>query len=130
MGLSMGYFVVLLVLASSPLCFSYFLYPQFYDHSCPKAQEIVQSVVAKAVANEARMAASLLRLHFHDCFVKVFFFFPEHSFFKPYCYHQGHFGHSEILIYEIFFYFHGVCWVVINFYKIFFLLSWGQLGWT
>ncbi|KAL5713338.1 peroxidase [Ranunculus cassubicifolius] len=47
-----------------------FLYPQFYDRSCPKAHEIVNSIVAKAVAKEARMAASLLRLHFHDCFVK------------------------------------------------------------
>ncbi|KAI3937355.1 hypothetical protein MKW98_001926 [Papaver atlanticum] len=48
----------------------YNLYPQFYDRSCPRAKEIVKSVVAKAVAKEARMAASLLRLHFHDCFVK------------------------------------------------------------
>ncbi|KAK1280239.1 Peroxidase 72 [Acorus gramineus] len=47
-----------------------YLYPQFYDHSCPRAQEIVKSVVAQAVAKETRMAASLLRLHFHDCFVK------------------------------------------------------------
>jgi peroxidase len=47
------------------------LFPQFYDHSCPKAKEIVQSIVAKAVARETRMAASLVRLHFHDCFVKV-----------------------------------------------------------
>lgn len=49
----------------------YYLYPQFYDHSCPRAQEIVKYVVAKAFAKEARIAASLLRLHFHDCFVKV-----------------------------------------------------------
>ncbi|XXG84099.1 hypothetical protein AAC387_Pa10g1696 [Persea americana] len=70
MGVSMGFFVVFLVLVSSPLCFSYYLYPQFYEHSCPQAQEIVKSVVAKAVAKETRMAASLLRLHFHDCFVK------------------------------------------------------------
>jgi len=47
------------------------LFPQFYDHSCPKAKEIVQSIVAQAVAKETRMAASLVRLHFHDCFVKV-----------------------------------------------------------
>jgi peroxidase len=49
-----------------------YLYPQFYDKSCPKVEEIVKSVVAKAVAKEPRMAASLLRLHFHDCFVKVY----------------------------------------------------------
>uniref|UniRef100_A0A7N0ZZR2 Peroxidase n=1 Tax=Kalanchoe fedtschenkoi TaxID=63787 RepID=A0A7N0ZZR2_KALFE len=47
-----------------------YLYPQFYEHSCPQATQIVKSVVAKAVAKEARMAASLIRLHFHDCFVK------------------------------------------------------------
>nr|ABG49114.1 peroxidase [Dimocarpus longan] len=67
-------FVVSLI-AFAPLCFSAkhnngYLFPEFYDHSCPKAQQIVKSVVAKAVAKEARMAASLLRLHFHDCFVK------------------------------------------------------------
>jgi peroxidase len=49
------------------------LFPQFYDHSCPKAKEIAKSIVAQAVAKETRMAASLVRLHFHDCFVKVNF---------------------------------------------------------
>ncbi|CAH8364499.1 unnamed protein product [Eruca vesicaria subsp. sativa] len=44
------------------------LTPQFYDKSCPKAQAIVQSFVAKAYSDDPRMAASLLRLHFHDCF--------------------------------------------------------------
>ena len=76
MGLSMRFLVFFSVLALSPLCFAHpqpngYLYPQFYDYSCPRAQEIVKSIVAKAFAREARMAASLLRLHFHDCFVKV-----------------------------------------------------------
>lgn len=41
----------------------------FYNQSCPAAFSIVQAAVKQAVANEKRMGASLLRLHFHDCFV-------------------------------------------------------------
>ncbi|KAL6007128.1 Peroxidase 72 [Asimina triloba] len=70
MAVSISYVMIFSVLALAPACFCQYLYPQFYDHSCSQAQEIVQSVVARAVAKEARMAASLLRLHFHDCFVK------------------------------------------------------------
>ncbi|KAL9464552.1 hypothetical protein AB3S75_002206 [Citrus x aurantiifolia] len=71
----MSFLIAFSLLAFAPLCFcgkssSGYLYPQFYDHSCPKAQEIVKCIIAKAVAKETRMAASLLRLHFHDCFVK------------------------------------------------------------
>jgi hypothetical protein len=43
----------------------------FYDDSCPEIYSIVEAEVDKAVASEARLAASLLRLHFHDCFVNV-----------------------------------------------------------
>ncbi|CAA0364892.1 putative peroxidase [Arabidopsis thaliana] len=46
------------------------LFPDFYRSSCPRAEEIVRSVVAKAFERETRMAASLMRLHFHDCFVQ------------------------------------------------------------
>ncbi|KAL4582654.1 hypothetical protein LXL04_007212 [Taraxacum kok-saghyz] len=59
-----------LVLCFPPATTAGVLYPQFYDLSCPQAKNIVNSVVSKAVAKDARMAASLLRLHFHDCFVK------------------------------------------------------------
>ncbi|CAN6909401.1 unnamed protein product [Brassica oleracea] len=78
MAVSLNIFIVALsLIAFSPLCLSSkayesgcYLFPQYYDHSCPKAQEIVQSIVAKAFAQDPRMPASLLRLHFHDCFVK------------------------------------------------------------
>lgn len=41
----------------------------FYAKSCPAALLIVKAAVKLAVAKEKRMGASLLRLHFHDCFV-------------------------------------------------------------
>lgn len=75
---SINFLLLLSLLAFAPFCHGKkkiggYLYPQFYDGSCPRAQEIVKSIVSKAVAKEPRMAASLLRLHFHDCFVKVIY---------------------------------------------------------
>ncbi|XP_058111098.1 peroxidase RIP1-like [Magnolia sinica] len=42
--------------------------PGFYDKVCPQALPTIKAVVEQAVAREKRMGASLLRLHFHDCF--------------------------------------------------------------
>ncbi|GLJ21982.1 hypothetical protein SUGI_0411720 [Cryptomeria japonica] len=42
----------------------------YYEKSCPSALSIIRSEMDMAVAKEARMAASILRLHFHDCFVQ------------------------------------------------------------
>ncbi|XP_057442159.1 peroxidase 4-like [Lotus japonicus] len=41
----------------------------FYVKKCPSVFNAVKSVVHSAVAKEARMGGSLLRLFFHDCFV-------------------------------------------------------------
>ncbi|KAG0503542.1 hypothetical protein HPP92_003614 [Vanilla planifolia] len=41
----------------------------FYSSTCPNLLPIVRSSMARAVAKETRMAASILRLFFHDCFV-------------------------------------------------------------
>ncbi|ESW06672.1 hypothetical protein PHAVU_010G066800 [Phaseolus vulgaris] len=69
---SQGYFSVVLhafVLATvATLGFSQ-LSPNYYDYSCPNALSTIKSVVEAAVQKENRMGASLLRLHFHDCFV-------------------------------------------------------------
>ncbi|XP_058080369.1 peroxidase 10-like [Magnolia sinica] len=41
----------------------------FYDDACPYLTKIVRYGVWSAMQNDTRIAASLLRLHFHDCFV-------------------------------------------------------------
>jgi len=43
----------------------------FYDSSCPNLLMIVRYGVWSALKGDSRMAASLLRLHFHDCIVNV-----------------------------------------------------------
>lgn len=41
----------------------------FYDKSCQQIFSIVKAGIKKAVKTDKRMAASIVRLHFHDCFV-------------------------------------------------------------
>ncbi|KAG5222130.1 hypothetical protein OIU77_020502 [Salix suchowensis] len=61
-------FLVLSVLATSASS-SEELSPYYYYHVCPQALPAIKRVVEAAVCKERRMGASLLRLHFHDCFV-------------------------------------------------------------
>lgn len=64
-SLAVFFAVFLFALASAQLS------PTFYDTSCPGAVHTIQAAVRAAVAKEHRMGASLLRLHFHDCFVNA-----------------------------------------------------------
>ncbi|CAM0946185.1 unnamed protein product [Alopecurus aequalis] len=41
----------------------------FYDDSCPGTRDIVKRVIQEARVADARIPASLIRLHFHDCFI-------------------------------------------------------------
>lgn len=41
----------------------------FYQNTCPNVTAIVAQVVQQALQSDSRITASLIRLHFHDCFV-------------------------------------------------------------
>lgn len=45
------------------------LSPTFYDETCPNLTSIVRGVIEDALLTDARITGSLIRLHFHDCFV-------------------------------------------------------------
>ncbi|KAL3684294.1 hypothetical protein R1sor_002316 [Riccia sorocarpa] len=59
-----GVFLVLAVAANAQLSES------FYARTCPGGVAAVRNVVVNAVRNDRRFAAGLLRLHFHDCWVR------------------------------------------------------------
>lgn len=44
---------------------------QFYKKECPRARRIVGDMVLEAIRRDIRLSAALLRLQFHDCFVRV-----------------------------------------------------------
>ncbi|CAL0322835.1 unnamed protein product [Lupinus luteus] len=42
----------------------------FYSSSCPRAEDIIRQVVQKHFNQDRSITGGLLRMHFHDCFVK------------------------------------------------------------
>ncbi|KAL2633279.1 hypothetical protein R1flu_004758 [Riccia fluitans] len=53
-----------------PVCSGQQLSADFYNTSCSNLTNIVSSRVDSILASDIGLAASLLRLHFHDCFVR------------------------------------------------------------
>lgn len=49
----------------------------FYKKSCPRLETIVKSITAEFLLRDRTLAGPLLRLHFHDCFVRVKSFFAK-----------------------------------------------------
>ncbi|WVY93802.1 hypothetical protein V8G54_032890 [Vigna mungo] len=62
---------VVVVLGVFPLSLDAQLDPSFYRDTCPRVHSIVREVVRNVSKKDPRILASLIRLHFHDCFVQV-----------------------------------------------------------
>ncbi|KFK36735.1 hypothetical protein AALP_AA4G162800 [Arabis alpina] len=56
----------LLLQASTSVALS----PDFYSRTCPFVFDIIGNVIVDELRTDPRITASLLRLHFHDCFVR------------------------------------------------------------
>ncbi|XAR48020.1 Peroxidase [Bertholletia excelsa] len=69
MNYQISSYVVLLILLFHGSCNAQ-LSSTFYDQTCPNALSNIRTSIRRAVSRERRMAASLIRLHFHDCFVQ------------------------------------------------------------
>ncbi|KAL6203532.1 hypothetical protein ACLB2K_027232 [Fragaria x ananassa] len=62
-------FFIAFVATTSLIPTSAKLTANFYNKVCPQALPTIRRVVKQAIHREPRIGASLLRLHFHDCFV-------------------------------------------------------------
>jgi len=71
--------MVVVVLASSATGASGQLRMGFYAESCPGVERMVGDFVRQHVRRVPTVAAALLRLHFHDCFVRVRALCPLHG---------------------------------------------------
>lgn len=43
----------------------------YYDQACPRAEGIILETVENATRHDPKVPARLLRMFFHDCFIRV-----------------------------------------------------------
>jgi len=44
----------------------------YYLMTCPFVEPVVKNTVNRALLQDPTLAAALIRMHFHDCFIQVF----------------------------------------------------------
>ncbi|KAM0863889.1 hypothetical protein ACQ4PT_044292 [Festuca glaucescens] len=67
---STGVMVALLLAAVAASCATAQLQEKFYSETCPSVEDVVRKEMVRALSLAPSLAAPLLRMHFHDCFVR------------------------------------------------------------
>lgn len=78
---ALGFLVLAMVFSVSSRVYG--LSVDYYEKSCPRLEDAVRNAVKKAMLNDRTVPAALLRMHFHDCFIRVFTFFCLFFFWPP-----------------------------------------------
>lgn len=68
----MKFTILLCVVLFLGVCQGGSLTKNFYRNSCPQAEDIIKSQTQQHVSANPNLPAKLIRLHFHDCFVRVY----------------------------------------------------------
>ena len=78
-NLSSFLFSIAVLLGLLGVCHGGMLRKNFYEDSCPLAEDTVKEIIWKRVAYNSTLPAKFLRMHFHDCFVRVIHISPSLS---------------------------------------------------
>ncbi|XP_058725404.1 peroxidase 64-like [Vicia villosa] len=62
--------VMIMMMMVSLTCVASDLSVDYYEHTCPHVDSIVAGAVHKATMNDKTVPSALLRMHFHDCFIR------------------------------------------------------------
>lgn len=66
-----SYLITIIILVLSVLELGAALDSHYYDRTCPQAENIIFQAVRKAAANDPKVPPRILRMFFHDCFIRV-----------------------------------------------------------
>lgn len=67
------------------------LHAHYYDQICPQFEKIISETVLKASKHDPKVPARILRMFFHDCFIRVWSFSEEkHTHMHCMCTQYSH----------------------------------------